>query len=177
MKNSILIIDGYNAIQASSRYKKLIITDQKISDVYMRAREAFINDVSALVSAYHKIFIVFDGGSNPYSEGKTQQRAGLHIIFSPYTKDADEVVELLAKQIQSQGCDITVVSSDAAIQWTVLGDHVTRISSRMFIDELHIVEKETHECMPTYQKHTVKDRINPKVRAQLEALMRGESLD
>lgn len=174
--DNVMIVDGYNVIRADARYSSLIDEDPQITDVYMRAREALIADVAAAAQRTYDATIVFDGGGNPYSDGKDYQVAGVRVMFSPHRKEADELIEKLATSAREAGREVLVVTSDAATQWTVFGDGVTRQSSRMFVDEVSTMNMHLEEDARVYQKATVQDRLSPEVREKLRRLARGESL-
>lgn len=165
-----LIIDGYNVIYASDKYKKLINESPGVSDIYVMARQALIADVAAAAQNHYEAVIVFDGAQNKFSDGKPQKVAGISVIFSPYKMEADQVIEKLAKEARAQEHEVIVVSSDQAMQWTVVGDRITRLSSRMFEEEVESMNTYLKEDAQDYSKATIGDRLDPEVYAKLKAM-------
>ena len=51
------------------------------------------------------------------------------MIFSRYGCEADSVIESLSRAAREAGERVVVVTSDAQMQWTVLGGSVARMSS------------------------------------------------
>lgn len=172
----LMIVDGYNVIRSSPVYSSLIDDDPEITDVYVRAREALITDVATAAQGSHDAIVVFDGGGNPYSEGKDYRTAGIRVCFSPYKKEADELIEKLARSARVRGQEVLVVTSDAATQWTVVGDGVTRQSSRMFIEDLGLAQKEYEQNMHDYSKASIQGRIPKDVAEKLRRMARGETI-
>ena len=157
-----MIVDGYNVIHASEKYKALINDKPGVSDVYVMAREALISDVAAAAQHSYDATIVFDGAQNQFSDGAPRKVAGIRVIFSPYKIEADQVIEKLAKQARALDYEVVVVSSDQAMQWTVVGDRISRLSSRMFEDEVSQMNVLLEEDATSYSKATICDRIDPK---------------
>lgn len=169
-----MIVDGYNVIRSSSRYSRLIDESPQVNDVYYQAREALINDVASEALNNYDVTIVFDGGGNPYSEGKSYKTAGIDIRFSPYKQEADTVIEKLATEAREAGCEVLVVTSDAATQWTVVGEGVSRQSSRMFLEDISSLRDSLAENAACYDKTTLAKRIDPKIAEKLKRMARGE---
>lgn len=169
-----MIVDGYNVIRSDARYSSLIDEGPGITDVYVRAREALISDVAAAALKTYDATIVFDGGNNPFSDGKDYHVAGIRVLFSPHRTEADELIEKLATEAREQEREVLVVTSDAATQWTVVGDGVTRLSSRMFVDEISTIEEHIEEDAQVYQKQTIQDRLDGDVLEKLKKMARGD---
>ncbi|MDO5044488.1 MAG: NYN domain-containing protein [Coriobacteriia bacterium] len=171
----VLIVDGYNVINSSERYSKLINTDSGVSDIYIMAREALISDVAAIAQHQYDATIVFDAAHNEFSNGKTEYQAGIKIIFSPFRKEADTVIEKLAKTSGENAREVIVVTSDQATQWTVVGENVSRFSSRMFIEEICKVNQDFEDSNISYKKATIADRISPDVLAKLKLMTKQKN--
>jgi predicted RNA-binding protein with PIN domain len=152
-----LIIDGYNVIFQAAPYAKLANDDE-----WDRARDALISDVASYVKPQFRVTVVFDGTHNPLAEGEPTEHLGVTVVFSPYGKTADTVIERLVKLSQSRGEQIEVVSSDATLQWTALGEGVVRRSAREFAETLHFGygEWERERDAPV-KRYTLADRVNP----------------
>lgn len=166
-----LIVDGYNVIRQTQPYLDIAMRDD-----WDLAREALIADVAAHIEGDWHATIVFDGTSNPASQGIPDHRHGVQIIFSPYGLTADSVIERLARDSREHAEVVEVVTSDAQTQWAVLGGRVVRRSSREFGERLAHDDAERSEILSSQRTRvTVFDRVSPAARDMLERLRRGES--
>lgn len=175
-RRQVLIVDGYNVIRNNERYAGLGI-DYEGTSAWNKARETLINDAAQIAQeAYEKCFVVFDGAGNPQSTGKPSNKAGIEVIFSPAGVSGDSVIERLAHNAREDGCEVVVVSSDFAIQTTVYGGGVTRMSAAGFGTSIVEVEGERKQLAHTQpgEKRTIADRLDPETLAKLNALVNGE---
>ena len=93
-RTKILIVDGYNVLRSGSRYRSMRHAPDYTFEQYNQVREALISDVAAFAgSEYRSVTVVFDGGDNPESAGKTQRIGVVKVVFSPYGSSADKVIE------------------------------------------------------------------------------------
>lgn len=165
-----LIIDGYNVIRQTNPYLTLAERDD-----FELACEALISDVASYVDPNRKVTVVFDGTNNPYSTGEPKTQAGVTVIYSAYGIVADSVIEKIARTERERGVEVEVVTSDAQLQWTVMGQTVTRTSSREFAEQLHFGHDEfKRNSKQSYQKVTLADRISPQAAALLRKIRDGE---
>lgn len=166
----LLIVDGYNVIRASPRYSGLAGNDLET------ARARLVEDVAAYAQGRYSPTVVFDGGSNPSSDGRPHHVAGVTILFSRYGQDADAVVEALAARARDRGRDATVATSDADTQYAVMGRGVARLSSAELSGEMEVEARDWHEDTPAGSvKGRVEDRVDPDVRAKLMRWARGSA--
>lgn len=175
-RNKLLIVDGYNVLRSGSRYRHLRDNPDYTDDVLNKSREALLKDVIAFAGHdYRNAVIVFDGGDNEYSDGKADTIGGVRIVFSPAGSSADKVIEKLAHDAGERGVEVMVVTSDAAIQDTVFGGGVDRMSADGFSHEAEMMDEETHlDASPVVaHKRTVADRIDPETLRKLKALRDG----
>ena len=165
---ALLIVDGYNVIRATPRYRSL--ADRDIET----AREALVADVAAYAGGDTHAIVVFDGAMNPSSRGEPVQIAGIEVIFSAYGKDADSVVEDLAGRGRSAGEDVTVVTSDAETQWVVMGQGASRMSSADLSADLEELDAEMSEHTPAgSRRSTIEERLDEATRQALRRLAEG----
>lgn len=173
-QRELLVVDGYNVIHAAPRYEHLIFDrsdDPYSSDVYDRARTALIADVAAFAQRRYEPVIVFDGAGNVSADRPNLPQAGVRIEFSPTGVSADTVVQRLCTEARESGRACTVVTSDGTIQATVMGKGVTRISARMFVEEMRLFDADVKEAEEAPQvKLTLGSRLSPDTLAKLEAL-------
>lgn len=126
----LILIDGYNLLFAWDDLKAL-------SEVSMDgAREALI-EILANYQGYsgYEIHVVFDGYRASGSQGSTQDYGNVKLSFTREGLTADGFIQ---EEVYRRGKkqEITVVTSDKAVQMAALGDGAVRMSSREFIAEL-----------------------------------------
>lgn len=173
-RKKLLIIDGYNVLRSGPRYRSIAGPDYT-DDAFNKAREALINDVVNYAGRDYSAIIVFDGGGNEYSQGKTQTVAGIRIMFSPAGSSADKVIEKLAHDARERMIETLVVTSDATIQNTVFGDGIDRMSAPGFCHEVgaYYEDARLDEQPKVAKKNTIAARIDPETLAKLIALRDG----
>ena len=173
-KNELLVVDGYNVIFGTPRYKELADEPEPGSrdgDPFERARDMLVGDVAAFAQGRYEAVIVFDGAGNISSERPNLPARGVRIEFSPTGVSADTVVQKLCIEAREEGRACSVVSSDGTIQAVVMGKGVTRISSRMLVDEIKQIDNDVHEAEEAPQiKMTLGSRLSPEALAKLKAL-------
>lgn len=163
----LLIVDGYNVLHRGPAYKGLL-------DDLDAARAALVSDVAAFAHGEWRALVVFDGGGNPNSTGTDHEVAGVHVVFSAYGVDADAVIEAEARRARELGDELTVVTSDADLQWTVMGPGVVRMSADEFAAELGEGSVEWAEHAPSGSRSgRLEDRIDASVRDVLARWARG----
>jgi uncharacterized protein len=158
-----LIVDGYNVIHCTEAYA--LLADHDLD----AARAALVSDVAAYAHGDWSATVVFDGHSNPASEGLAHHISGVTVVFSRFGVDADSVIENLAR-----GDESVVVTSDAQTQWAVVGGSVSRMSSAEFSGELRDGGREWTEHAPSGSRSgRLEDRIAEEAREQLWRWARG----
>lgn len=175
-RRKLLIIDGYNVLRSGNRYKQISGPDYT-DDTFNRARETLINDAIDFAGRNTSAIIVFDGAKNRFSTGEAEKVGGVRIMFSPAGQSADKVIEKLAHDARERNVETLVVTSDATIQDTVFGGGIDRMSANDFCWEIGALREENErDASPRVaKKSTVGDRIDPAVRAKLEALRDGRA--
>ena len=164
-----LIVDGYNVIHSDPRYKALASQDLDA------ARTRLVEEVGAFAFGDSRAVVVFDGGANPSSDGTPHHVAGVTVIFSPSGESADSVVEALARRSRDREERVTVVTSDAATQWTVFAGEVSRMSSAEFSRRLVETGGDWQEHAPAGSvRGILEERIKADVRTTLSRWARGE---
>ena len=175
-RKRLLIVDGFNVLRSGSRYKNISLSMPDYDhDWFNRAREMLVNDVVHFSGKEWRSTVVFDGGGNVESTGEAQTVGGVRIVFSPAGSSADKIIEKLAFEGRENGYEVMVVTSDAAIQDTVFGLGVDRMSAEGFSLELdrYYDEVRLDETPKVAQKRTVADRIDSSTLAKLKALRDG----
>lgn len=163
-----LIVDGYNVIHASARYSTLAERDIDA------ARAALVSDVAAYAQGSHEAIVVFDGATNPLSDGMPHEVAGLTVRFSPYGRDADSLIESEIAARRAAGQEVVLVTSDAETQWVALGMQAIRISSAQFVRDLEGDAQEMTRFSPAgTPRSTLDTRIDSATRQALSRWARG----
>lgn len=119
-----LIVDGYNVIGSRLPMHELEAEDLDA------ARERLVARVAAFAHGRYRAVVVFDAAGNPRSDGTPRHVVGVAVIFTRAGHQADEVIEGLARRARERGEAVTVATSDADTQWTVLGEGALRMSAR-----------------------------------------------
>lgn len=163
-----LIVDGYNVIMQIPLYSSLASEDLDA------ARAALVSDVGVFAHGEWKATVVFDGHNNRASDGSSHHVSGVTVIFSRFGTDADTVIESLARVARERGDETTVVTSDAATQWAVLGGSVARMSSGEFSEELREGSREWAQHTPAGSASgRLEDRIQADTKLRLWRWARG----
>ncbi|MDR0888357.1 MAG: NYN domain-containing protein [Coriobacteriales bacterium] len=192
--NKLLLIDGYNVLRSGSLYSH-IVTPDYTHDVPNAAREALLDDVALFSGHDYEAWIIYDAAYNPSSDGTPRERAGIKVVFSQTGTSADSAIEGMARAAASVRRDVLVVTSDATTQWTVLGNHVTRMSAEGFCGEVRALKRElygkphadlvnggqhtvagvdapvSHTTAKGAVKHTLGERLDESTRKKLEGLL------
>ncbi|MBE0417849.1 MAG: NYN domain-containing protein [Coriobacteriia bacterium] len=165
----VLIVDGYNVMNAGEPYATLAADDIDA------ARARLVSDVAAYAQGERQALVVFDAAENPLSDGRSHVVADVEVVFSPFGIDADSVIEQTAAARRSAGHEVTVVTSDAQTQWAVMGAGVRRMSSAEFVSEIAGERAEHAERNPSgSRKSTIAERVDAEVSDVLARWARGE---
>lgn len=129
-KDRLMVIDGYNCLYAWESMK------QYKDDAVSIAREKLI-DVIFAYQAYYKapIQLVFDGYRRKDNSGSSMKRGELEVIYTRTDMTADAWIEKRVYELNGK-VDLTVVTSDALIQNSVLAGGARRMSSRELENEI-----------------------------------------
>lgn len=167
-RRRLLIVDGYNAIRSGSRYKNITLPDYT-DDYFNAARERLLNDVIDYAGKGVEAIIVYDAGDRSGVPTGMQTVGGVRIIFSPPGQTADRVIEKLAHDARERNVETTVVTSDAAIQNTVFGEGVDRMSAEGFCMELSQMDdfRKESDASKSKPKSTIAARIPEETLAAL----------
>lgn len=175
-RKKLLIVDGYNVLRSGSRYRwRPRAEEDYTDDAFNEARDRLINDVVNFAGHDMQAIVVFDGGGNELSVGSRETVGGVQVMFTAAGQSADKLIEKLAHDAGVRGVETMVVTSDAAIQDTVFGGGVDRMSAEGFSREIEVYYEQARlDASPKMaRKNTVAERISPETRAKLEALRDG----
>jgi uncharacterized protein len=172
MVKKTYIVDGYNVIRTTDAYVSYTHEDFD-SCATNPIRDKLIADVAAWAnSSKAKAIVVFDGTSNPQSNGKEQQQAGISVYFSKYGTSADTLIESLAHKAFERGEQVTVVSSDNTVKWTVGYTEVFTMSSQNFASLIKSIHTEQEEALEE-RKSSMRlgSRIDPETLRKLKNML------
>ena len=150
-KNSYIIIDVYNIINAWEQLKELSKDDLE------GARERLIHYIIEYAQyTGKKAIVVFDAYNVKNSKEKIEERKYITIVYTKEHQTADSYIEKYISSL-SKYDNIEVATSDYAEQQIILGKGATRISARelkLYIDSTMVKIKEEQ------QKHKQKIAAN-----------------
>lgn len=160
-----VIIDGHNVLCGAPRYADIAERDIDA------ARERLISDLGARAAEGDSVTVVFDGGGNSSSDGRSDEVGGVTVIFSPYGVEADTVIEALAAAAREVGEPAEVVTSDGATRWTAAGGSVTVTRASSFARELADDEASWRQAEARPRRRTtVSDTVDDGTRQRLDRL-------
>ena len=123
-KNSYLIVDGYNIINAWDGLKEISKEDLE------SAREKLIHYIIEYAQyTGKKAIIVFDAYNVKNSKEKIEERKYITNVYTKEHQTADSYIEKYISSL-SKYDDIEVATSDYAEQQIILGKGASRISAR-----------------------------------------------
>ena len=124
IRNSYLIIDGYNIINAWDNLKEISKEDLE------GAREKLIHYIIEYAQyTGKKAIIVFDAYNVKNSKENIEERKYITIVHTKEHQTADSYIEKYISSL-SKYDDIEVATSDYAEQQIILGKGASRISAR-----------------------------------------------
>ena len=164
MTTSYLILDGYNVIGATERYRT------RVTGGLEDSRELLVNDALKLAGwTGREIVVVFDAhrGSEPE---RTELRAGgaVRVVYSSPGESADDVIERLLEDLDGPAA---VYTADFALQRAALARGVARATPREFaqlLDELPAVTRSPEGP----RRARISDRLPPEILRKLEEIRR-----
>ena len=134
MRQSLLVVDGYNVIFAWEELAELARQDLEA------AREKLLE----ILTNYHgytksDTVVVFDAYKVKGGIGFRQDRNGVHVVYTKENETGDLYIERLVHDI-GRNHTVRVVSSDSLIQLSALRTGVLRVSAREFYEEVMRVD-------------------------------------
>lgn len=154
----ILIVDGYNVINAWSKLKLISIEDLEESR----------NILISHILEYSKIkgyqaYIVFDAYNVKGNEEKIEDFHGIKVVFTKEHQTADSYIEKFISSL-SKYDEVYVVTSDYAEQQIVLGKGCVRIPARELIEDLQetkrVIRKNNDK---KYSEKSLMNRLENKI--------------
>ena len=158
----ILIIDGYNVINAWNELKKLAEEQLELA----RERLNLMISEYTQYSGFNTI-IVYDAYRVKNSESRQEKIKNLEIIFTKENETADTYIERFITDLgPKKFLDITVATDDISEQNIVAGKGGNRISTRqLYIDVINAKVKIDSKVQQTKisKKNTLEDFISDDI--------------
>lgn len=161
----LLIVDGYNLIYTTERYKKWRESDLEL------ARIKLIEDLATLqTEGDYKVVLVFDAAKTGAASRQHAEILGIDVWFTRAGETADKMIEQLVHQSDYKG-DIVVATSDYTEQKVIFKPGVLRKSSRELLLELESTEKEIRSLSKKSGKFRLEERLDKALRTALERII------
>ena len=169
-KNSYLIVDGYNIINAWDGLKEISKEDLE------SAREKLIHYIIEYAQyTGKKAIIVFDAYNVKNSKENIEERKYITIVYTEEHQTADSYIEKYISSL-SKYDDIEVATSDYAEQQIILGKGASRISARelkLYVDNAMVKIKEEQERhQQKIQRNFLEERLDKDILSKLEKIRR-----
>lgn len=153
----ILLVDGFNIIHSSKRYRKLCERDLQL------AIDRLIHDLIDLTIATEwDIKVVFDGRG----QGSSEKIGAIEVVFSAEGQSADTVIERMVFDLAPSG-PLTVATSDYAQQKVIFRQGVVRMSARELEARLVDVREEAAQYNPPARRTVVADLLSEDLKRKL----------
>ena len=171
----ILIVDGYNVINAGHEVKSGTLAD---------AREKLIDQLMDYAGySGQQVILVFDAWMSDRTTRTEEKRGAVTVVYTQKGEIADRYIERLcddfAQDIEYRRVEVRVASSDALEQTIVLGRGATRMSARELMYEMRTLRADgiRHAApMQTAVRRTpIGDRLPEEVRRKLDEMKKGQS--
>lgn len=169
----ILIVDGYNVINAWECLKK--ISDESLE--YAREK------LNSMISEYaqfkgYRTIIVYDAYKVKHSNTRQESFKNLEIVFTKEKETADTYIERFITQLgPKKFLDITVATDDLAEQQVVIGKGGNRISTRQLYIEVNTADKKIKDQIEKKHKNkrnTLGDFIDSNTFEELDKMRKNK---
>ena len=169
-KNSYLIVDGYNIINAWDNLKEISKVDLD------GAREKLVHYIIEYAQyTGKKAIIVFDANNVKNSKEKIEERKYITIVYTKEHQTADSYIEKYISSL-SKYDDIEVATSDYAEQQIILGKGASRISARelkLYVDSAMVkIKEEQEKRQQKIQRNFLEERLDKDILSKLENIRR-----
>ncbi len=166
MKQTVLLVDGYNIISAWPELTRLK------NDSLQRAREKLVElMINYAGFTGRKVVVVFDAHQVKGAAGSKESFNGVEVLFTREGETADELIErLVGDYVTEFNGDVYVATSDWTEQRIIFGKGAYRISAR----ELYHEVEETMLKLKEWEKpgglgeRLLVNRLSEKVKKLLD---------
>lgn len=129
-KEALLLVDGYNIMNAWPRLKEL-------SAENLDAARTRLMDILANYRGYRQmiLILVFDAYKVPGGEGSVTDHHGIHVVYTKEAETADAYIEKAVHRLARE-FDVTVATSDNTEQMIIWGEGARRMPARELREEI-----------------------------------------
>jgi hypothetical protein len=160
----LLIVDGYNLIYVTDRYRKWRDNDLEM------ARIKLIEDLATLqMLDDYKVVLVFDAAKTGAKGSHHAQILGIDVWFTRSGETADQMIERMVFKGGYEG-DIVVATSDYSQQKVIFKPGVLRKSARELVNDLESTEKELQTTSKKGARFRLEERLDSALRQALERI-------
>ena len=172
IRNNVLLIDGYNIINAWQDLAKLASSNLE------EARQAF-NHLISEYAAYNRIetYIVYDAYKVKSSMNRKEKIKDLTIIFTKENQTADSYIEKFIHDYKyKRHAIIRVATNDFAEQNMILGKGAARLTATELYLEVSQTKKEIkNETQKSRgSEYSLGNRLDKETYEKLEKIRRGQ---
>lgn len=169
-RKTILLVDGYNIINAWPELKVLLDED------FEGARER-LNDYMFEYAAYYgeEVYVVYDAYLTASKKENIEERYNVHIVYTKENQTADAFIEKKVKQLASDvRIMIKVVTSDWVQQRQVLGSGGIRLTPWELKDKCVRIRRKIERKFKKRDETTVESRIDQNSFKKLSDLLKDK---
>ena len=167
----VLVVDGYNVINARGRVAGAEALAEARDDLLLRLQDY------AGYSGQH-IVLVFDAWMSDRTARTVERNAPVDVVFTQKGETADHYIERFcdehAADVEYRRIELRVATSDLLEQTIIMGRGASRISSRELLMEMEQVRKggAAKAAQTVSKRSRVEDRIPPETLAKLREMAR-----
>lgn len=169
-RKKILIVDGYNIINAWENLK-----EKGEKHGLDSAREELNSTMSEFASfAGYKVIVVYDAYKVKSFDDRKYKGKNMHIIYTKEKETADTYIEKLISTLgDKRYLDVTVATDDIAEQQIVIGKGGSRISTVQLKIEVENSQKKLQNSIKKTSQtniNSMMDMLQEDVREKLEKM-------
>ncbi len=166
-----LVIDGYNLLFEMAKLSRNKITTNELNNL----RDDLVQKVAnfAALSGQETI-LVFDG-SSMQEEELVLEESGIQVVFTKKEETADTFIERFLYEMP-RTYETVLITSDGAVQEMALLTGAQRFSSRQFITDMNLLERDHQKYANQHQDKTVNifgDHLTQEEKELFEKIRRG----
>lgn len=171
VKSNILIVDGYNVINAWEELSK--IADKNLEEARSR-----LNDIITEFAEYNQVeaYVVYDAYNVKISKDRITKIKRTTIVFTKEDQTADAYIEKFLHDYKyKRNTTIRIATNDLTEQNMVLGKGAVRLTARELWLEVQESKKDIKRVLKKTENegYTVEQRLDPKTYEILEKIRRS----
>lgn len=173
LKKRLLIVDGYNVINARKEAYTGTLAD---------ARDKLLSELMDYAGySGQQIILVFDAWMSDRQTRTTDKFGPVEVVYTQKGETADHYIERVcdehARDVEYGRIEIRVATSDGTEQTIVLGRGAIRLSARELMYEMNQMRsqgKTGSASVSSSRRNPISDHLPAAVRIKLEKMRRGE---